>query len=84
MAQARREEEIIKADTDTAAMKIRNQAYSQDPEFYEFLKKMEKLQAIVGSQETRLLLSTHRPMFESLFNAPRKKADGAEKDKKTQ
>jgi membrane protease subunit HflC len=83
LAQARREEEIIKADTDTAAMKLRNQAYSQDPEFYEFLKKMEKLQAIVGSQETRLLLSTHRPMFESLFNAPRKKGDAPEKDKKT-
>jgi membrane protease subunit HflC len=78
LAQARRLEEKIKADTDIEAMRIRNKAYSQDPEFYAFLKKMEKLQAIVGDQKTMLLLSTHRPMFESLFKEPRP----VEKEKK--
>ena len=73
LAQARSEEEAIKADADTQASKIRNQAYSQDREFYEFLKTMEKLQNIVGGENTRLLLSTHRPMFELMFNPPRMK-----------
>lgn len=73
LAQARGEEERIKADADTEAYRIRNQAYSQDKEFYQFLKTMEKLQNIVGGENSRLLLSTHRPLFESLFNPPRMK-----------
>ena len=73
IAEAKSVEEKEKADADTEAAKIRNQAYSQDPEFYGFLKKMEKLQSILGDQKTMLLLSTHRPMFESLFNQPRPK-----------
>jgi membrane protease subunit HflC len=78
LAQARREEEKIKADTDIAAMKIRNDAFNQDPEFYKFVKTMEKLQAIVGSEKTMLLLSTHRPMFDLMFKEPRV----SDKDKK--
>ena len=38
LAQARAEEEAIKAAADTEAIQIRNQAYSQDKEFYEFLQ----------------------------------------------
>jgi membrane protease subunit HflC len=75
LAHAKAEEEKIKADADTAAIKIRNAAYSQDPEFYKFLKSMEKLQGIVGDPNTKLLLSTHRPMFELLFKAPLSKTD---------
>jgi membrane protease subunit HflC len=83
LALARSAEETVKAEADIAAMKIRNQAYSQDPEFYAFLKKMEKLQSILGDQKTMLLLSTHRPVFESLFQPPRPQADAAPgKDKK--
>jgi len=74
LAKARSEEETIKAHADTEANKIRNEAYSQDPEFYGFLKKMEKLQSIVGDSKAVLLLSTHRPMFESLFTPPKASA----------
>ncbi len=70
LAKARNDEERIKAETDIDAMKIRSAAYSQDPRFYEFLKKMEKLQSIVGDNRSMLLLSTHRPLFESLFTPP--------------
>ncbi|MSU80156.1 MAG: protease modulator HflC [Gemmataceae bacterium] len=73
LAKAKSEEERIKAEADVEAMKIRNHAYSQDREFYEFLKKMEKLQNILGDSKTMLLLSTHRPAFESLFTPPRPK-----------
>ncbi len=81
LAEAKSKEERIKADADIEANRIRNAAYSQDPEFYSFLKKMEELQNIVGGKNTMLLLSTHRPMFESLFTPPRAKMD-VSKDKK--
>ncbi len=75
LAKARADEEKVKADADTEAMKIRNEAYSLDPEFYAFLKKMENLQNILGDKKTMLLLSTHRPLFESLFQPPRVKEE---------
>ncbi len=81
LAKAKSEEERIKADADKEARKIRNHAYSQDPEFYEFLKKMEKFQAFLGDSKTLLLLSTHRPAFESLFAPPRPKVDAPKETK---
>lgn len=71
LATARSAEEKIKAEADIEANRIRNEAYNQDREFYAFLLNMEKLQSIVGSKNTMLLLSTHRPMFEALFAPPR-------------
>ena len=82
LATARSAEERIKSEADIEAIKIRNDAYSQDPEFYAFLKKMEELQNIVGGKNTMLLLSTHRPMFESLFTPPRPKVDAPVNKKK--
>jgi membrane protease subunit HflC len=71
LAQAKADEERLKGQADAEAMKIRDQAHRQDPEFYAFLKKMEKLQNILGDSKTVLLLSTHRPVFEALFQPPR-------------
>ncbi len=71
LAEARADEVRIKGQADADAMRIRNEAHRQDPEFYAFLKKMEKLQAILGDNKTVLLLSTNRPLFESLFQPPR-------------
>jgi hypothetical protein len=48
---------------------IRNQAHSKDPEFYVFLKKLDKLQSILGDKTT-LLLSSHRAIFDLLFEPP--------------
>jgi membrane protease subunit HflC len=70
LAAARSEEEKLKGQADADAMRIRNQAHRQDPEFYAFLKKMEKLQSILGDNKTVLLLSTHRPLFDLLFEPP--------------
>ena len=87
LAEAHAKEVRIKGDADADAMRIRNEAHRQDPEFYAFLKKMEKLQAILGDNKTVLLLSTNRPLFESLFQPPRpqgepKKVERADKNKK--
>jgi modulator of FtsH protease HflC len=70
LAKARFEEERLKGQADTEAMVIRNQAHQQDPEFYAFLQKMAKLQSILGENKTVLLLSTHRPLFDLLFQPP--------------
>src|SRR5262249_19994671 len=82
LAEARAEEEELKGQADSEAMLIRNQAHREDPEFYAFLKKMEKLQNILGDNRTVLLLSTHRPIFEMLFAPPR--PDKANEKKKGQ
>jgi modulator of FtsH protease HflC len=80
LAKARADEVKTMSEADREALQIRNDAYRQDPEFYKFLKDLEELQNIVGGKNTMLLLSTHRPMFESLFTPPRPKVD-APKDK---
>lgn len=80
-AKAHAEAVAIKAEAEIEANKIRDHAYSQDREFYKFITNMEKLQSIVGDQNTMLLLSTHRPIFEALFTPPRMKVE-TPKDKK--
>jgi membrane protease subunit HflC len=71
LANAHYDEVKVKGEADADAMRIRNEAHQQDPEFYAFLKKMEKLQSILGDNKTVLLLSTNRPLFEALFQPPR-------------
>jgi membrane protease subunit HflC len=74
LAHARFEEEKLKGEADTEAAMIRNEAHSKDPEFYVFLKKLDKLQSILGDNKTTLLLSSHREIFELLFQPPRPSA----------
>ncbi len=71
IADARFREAKLKGEADTEAIRLRNQAHSLDPEFYAFLKKLEKLQNILGDNKTILLLSSHRPIFDLLFQPPR-------------
>jgi membrane protease subunit HflC len=71
LAKAQFEEATLKGQADTEAAMIRNQAHSQDPEFYVFLKKMENLHSILADKnKTVLLLSTHRGLFDLLFQPP--------------
>jgi membrane protease subunit HflC len=71
IAKAKTEEAKIRSDADIEARNIRNKAYAQEKEFYNFLLAMDSLQAIVGGEKTFLLLSTHRPMFRLMFDEPR-------------
>ncbi len=71
LARARYQEEKLKGDADTEAVRIRNDAHSQDPEYYAFLKQMEKLHSILADNKTVLLLSSQRPIFDLLFHPPR-------------
>jgi membrane protease subunit HflC len=71
LAKAKFEEDKLRGKAETEAMVIRNEAHQQDPEFYDFLNRMGKLQNILADNKTVLLLSTHRPLFDLLFQPPR-------------
>ena len=67
----------LRGEADAEADRIRSAAQSKDPEFYTFLKRLEEYQRILGDNKSTLLLSTHREMFDTLFNPP---APGKEKN----
>jgi membrane protease subunit HflC len=69
-AQAEAEAIRLRGLADAEADAIRNEAQSKDPQFYAFLKKLEDYQKILGDSKTMLLLSTHRELFDVLFNPP--------------
>lgn len=60
----------LKRAADAEADRIRNAAASKDPAFYTFLQKLEEYQRILGDNKSTLLLSTHRELFDTLFNPP--------------
>jgi membrane protease subunit HflC len=68
---ANAEAERIKGEADAEAYRIRNEAQSKDPEFYAFLKKLDGYQRMLGDSKTMLLLSTHRELFDLLFQPPK-------------
>jgi membrane protease subunit HflC len=64
-------EQRLKGEADAEADRTRNLAHAKDPEFYAFLKRLEDYQRILGDNKTWLLLSTHRELFDLLFNPPK-------------
>jgi membrane protease subunit HflC len=60
----------LRGQADAAADRIRSDAQMKDPQFYAFLKKLEEYQRILGDNKSVLLLSTHRELFDALFQPP--------------
>lgn len=60
----------LRGEADAEADRIRNAAQKADPKFYAFLKKLEDYQKILGDNKSMLLLSTHRELFDLLFDPP--------------
>jgi membrane protease subunit HflC len=60
----------LRGQADAEADRIRNEAAARDPQFYAFLRKLEDYQRILGDNKTMLLLSTHRELFDTLFQPP--------------
>jgi membrane protease subunit HflC len=60
----------LRSQADAAADRIRSDAQMKDPQFYSFLKSLEELQRILGDNKSVLYLSTHRELFDTLFNPP--------------
>jgi membrane protease subunit HflC len=60
----------LKGEADAVADRIRSETQRLDPPFYMFLRKLEDYQRILGDGKTTLLLSTHRDVFDLLFEPP--------------
>ena len=54
---AYKESQKIRGDADAKAIKIYAESYSQDPEFYEFIKSLDAYEKVLDSS-TKLILST--------------------------
>jgi membrane protease subunit HflC len=73
----------LRGQADAEADRIRNEAQVKDPQFYAFLKKLEDYQRILGDNKSTLLLSTHRGLFDTLFDPPAPAKDAAGKPRKS-
>jgi membrane protease subunit HflC len=60
----------LRGQADAMADRIRGAAAARDPQFYSFLRNLEEYQRILGDNRSMLLLSTHRNLFDALFNPP--------------
>ncbi len=65
LAKAYKEAEEIKGEGDKEALKIYADAYSQDPEFFKFVKSLQVYSQIMDNNTT-LVLSTDSELFEYL------------------
>lgn len=75
-AEAEAQSRRLKNVADVEAERILNEAHKKDPQFFTFLKKLEEYQRILGDNKTTLLLSTHRELFDLLFNPPKPGKEG--------
>jgi membrane protease subunit HflC len=60
----------LRGQADATADRIRSDAQMKDPQFYTFLKRLEEYYKILGDNKSVLLLSTHRELFDALFQPP--------------
>jgi membrane protease subunit HflC len=70
-AEAEAKSRALKNAADVEAERILNEAHKKDPQFFTFLKKLEEYQRILGDTKSTLLLSTHRELFDLLFDPPK-------------
>jgi membrane protease subunit HflC len=70
-AEAEAKSRTLKSAADVESERILNEAHKKDPQFFTFLKKLEEYQRILGDNKSTLLLSTHRELFDLLFNPPK-------------
>jgi membrane protease subunit HflC len=67
---AEKVEKETKRQAEAEAAVILAAAFRQDVGFFRFWQEMEQMKSILGNSKTTLLLSTHRGMFDFLFNVP--------------
>jgi modulator of FtsH protease HflC len=66
LSDARRQAEILKGEGDAEAARIFNEAYGQDPVFYEFYNMLEMYKATLGTNTT-LIIPSDSPFAKYLF-----------------
>jgi membrane protease subunit HflC len=62
---ANREAQEIKGKADAEAARIYAEAYSKDPEFYDFYKSLESYKTAIG-KNTRLIISSDSEFYKHL------------------
>lgn len=65
ISEAQKEAEILKGEGDALAAQIYSQAYSADPEFYEFYRTLEMYKATLTG--TTMVIDESSPLFKYLF-----------------
>ena len=69
LAEAYKQEQILRGDGDSLAIKIYADAYKQDPEFFEFLRSLESYRTALNKDNTIIL--SDRSEFLKYFNSSR-------------
>ena len=72
ISQAYKEAQEIKGAADAEAIKIYAEAYSEDPEFYSFMKTLESYETNLGKNST-VILSTESDYLKYLMTPEEKK-----------
>jgi modulator of FtsH protease HflC len=67
---AEKVEKEKKREAEAEAALILAAAFKKDEGFFRFWQQMEQMKSILGNPKTTLLLSTHRGIFDFLFNVP--------------
>lgn len=75
-AEAKAKKILLEGQADAEADRIRNDAHSQDRDFYAFLQKLKSYQSILGETRDILLLSAKHPLFDLLLSPPKEKEAG--------
>ncbi len=68
--EAEKKEKELKSAAEVEAAVILAEAYKKDKTFFRFWHELEQIKSILGNPRTMLLLSTHRGVFDFLFNVP--------------
>jgi membrane protease subunit HflC len=69
LAEAERRAQEIRGEADAEAARVYAQAYSQDPEFYEFIRTLEAYESFIDNDATIVLPSDSRLLY--LLKSPR-------------
>lgn len=69
-AEAQREADILRGQGEGRRTEVLNEAYGQDPEFFNFYRTMQAYTAALGSESTYMVLSPDSEFF-SFFNEAR-------------
>jgi membrane protease subunit HflC len=66
-AEAERDARILRGEGDAEKTRITNEAFSKDPEFYQFLRSMEAYETALRRGDTRLVIAPDSETFKDFF-----------------
>ncbi len=66
-AEAERDARRTRGEGDAERTRITNEAFSKDPEFYQFLRSMEAYETALKKGDTRMVISPDSPQFKDFF-----------------